>query len=138
MRFFVVQLLSPVQTLLKPHGLQLPGSSVHGISQARIMGWVAIFFSRGSSPPRDQTHISYLAGKFFTTEPPGKPLYKFSGKESACQCRRHRFHPWVGKILWRRKQQPTPVFLPGQSHRQRSLGGREGLEFIGQKTVGHD
>ena len=49
-------------TLSKPHGLQLPGSSVHGISQARIMGWVAIFFSRGSSPPRDQTHVSYSAG----------------------------------------------------------------------------
>ena len=47
-------------------------------------------------------------------------------KESACQCRRcrrHRFHPWVGKIPWRRAGQPTPVFLPGESHGQRSLGG---------------
>ena len=35
------------------------GSSVYGISQARILEWVAIFFSRGSSQPRDQTHISY-------------------------------------------------------------------------------
>ena len=42
-----------------------------------------------------------------------------SGKESACQCRRHRrcrFDPWIGKIPWRRKWQPTPVFLPGKSH----------------------
>ena len=46
-----------------------------------------------------------------------------SGKESACQCRRHKFSPWVGKFPWRRKQQPTPVFLPGKSHRQRSLAG---------------
>ena len=38
-------------------------------------------------------------------------------------CRRPRFNPWVGKIPWRRAQQPTPVFLPGQSHRQRSLAG---------------
>ena len=38
-----------------------------------------------------------------------------SGKESACQCRRHRFNPWVGKIPWRRKWQPSPVFLPGNS-----------------------
>ena len=45
-----------------------------------------------------------------------------SGKESACQCRRH-FDPWVGKIPWRRKWQPTPVFLPGKSHGQRSLTG---------------
>ena len=49
-----------------------------------------------------------------------------SGKESACQYRRYkrcRFDPWVGKIPWRRAWQPTPVFLPGESHGQRSLGG---------------
>ena len=47
-----------------------------------------------------------------------------SGKESTCQCRRcrrYRFDPWVQKILWRRKWQPTPVFLPGEFHGQRSL-----------------
>jgi len=49
-----------------------------------------------------------------------------SGKESVCQCRRGkrcRFDPWVRKIPWRRKWQPTPVFLPGESHGQRSLVG---------------
>ena len=49
-----------------------------------------------------------------------------SGRETACQCRsckRHRFNPWVGKIPWRRKWQPTPVLLPGESHGQRSLEG---------------
>ena len=45
------------------------------------------------------------------------------GKESACQCRRRRFDPWVGKIPWRRKWQPTPVFLPGKSHGWRRLVG---------------
>ena len=45
------------------------------------------------------------------------------GKEPTCQCRRHRFDPWVGKIPWRRKWQPTPVFLPGQFRGQRSLTG---------------
>ena len=47
-------------------------------------------------------------------------------KEPACQCRkckRCRFHPWVGKILWRRAWQHTRVFLPGESHGQRSLAG---------------
>ena len=47
-------------------------------------------------------------------------------KKSTCQCRRHRRHgldPWVGKIPWRRKWQPTPAFLPGKSHGQRSLVG---------------
>ena len=49
-----------------------------------------------------------------------------SGKESTCQCRRHkrhRFDPWLGKIPWRRAWQPTLVFLPGESHGQRSLEG---------------
>ena len=46
-----------------------------------------------------------------------------SGKEPACQCRRHRFNPWVGEIPWRRKWQSTPVFLPGESHGQRILTG---------------
>ena len=53
-----------------------PGSSVHGILQAKIMGWVAVPSSRGSSRPRDRTHIScssWVAGGFFTTDPPRKP-----------------------------------------------------------------
>ena len=45
------------------------------------------------------------------------------GKESACQCRRPGFNPRVGKISWRKKWQPTPVFLPGKSCGQRSLVG---------------
>ena len=44
-----------------------------------------------------------------------------SSKEPTCQCRRHRFDPWVGKIPWRREWQPTPVFLPKEFHGQRSL-----------------
>jgi len=39
------------------------------------------------------------------------------------QCGRFRFDPWVGKIPWRREWQPTPVFLPGEFHGQRSLSG---------------
>ena len=39
------------------------------------------------------------------------------------RCKSHRFDPWVGKIPWRRAWQPTPVFLPGESHGQRSLVG---------------
>ena len=46
-----------------------------------------------------------------------------SGRESACQCRKHRFHPWVRKIPWRRKWQPTPVFLLGKCHGHGSLAG---------------
>ena len=46
-----------------------------------------------------------------------------NGEEPACHGRRPVFNPWVGKIPWRRKWQPTPVFLPGKSHEQRSLVG---------------
>ena len=49
-----------------------------------------------------------------------------SGKEPTCQCRghkRHRFDPLVGKIPQKRAEQPTPVFLPRESHRQRRLAG---------------
>ena len=46
-----------------------------------------------------------------------------NGKESTCQYRRVRFYLWVGKIPWRRKCQPIPVFLPAKSHGQRSLAG---------------
>ena len=46
-----------------------------------------------------------------------------SGKESICQCRKLRFDPWAGKIPWRRKWQPTPLFCPRKSHDQRSLAG---------------
>ena len=44
-----------------------------------------------------------------------------SGKEPTCQCRRPNrqgFYPWIGKIPWKRVRQPTPVFLPGESHEQ--------------------
>ena len=58
-----------------------------------------------------------------------------SDKDSACQCRRLGFDPWVRKIPWRRKQQPTPVFWPGKSHGQRrSLAGH----IPWGHRVGHD
>ena len=58
-----------------------------------------------------------------------------SGKESTCTGRRHGFDPWVGKTPWRRKWQPTPVFLSGRSHGQRSLLS---CSPWGHKRVGHD
>ena len=59
---------------LWPFGLQPLSFSVQGTFQARIVGWVAIFFSRGSSWLRNQTWVSYTAGGFFTAEPLGKPM----------------------------------------------------------------
>ena len=59
------QLLSHFQLFWR-YGLSLPGSSVYGISQARILEWVAIPFSRRSSRPRNQTWVSCIWGRFFT------------------------------------------------------------------------
>ena len=53
-----------------------------------------------------------------------------SSKEFACQSRRCGFSPWVKKIPWRRKWQPTPVFLPGKSHGQRNLVGYKRIATI--------
>ena len=61
-----------------------------------------------------------------------------SGKESTCRCRRHRrrgFDPCIGKISWRRKWQPTLVFLPGKFHGHRSLAVR--LQSVRSQRVGH-
>ena len=61
----------------------------------------------------------------FRVSPPFSGLPRWlSSKESACQCSSlsgHGFNPWIRKILWRRAWQLTPVFLPGESHGQRSL-----------------
>ena len=65
--------------LCDPVDCSSPRSSVHGIFQARILEWVAISSSRGSTWPRDRTLVSCvscIAGRFFTTEPPGKPLQR--------------------------------------------------------------
>ena len=65
---YVCMLAQLCLTLLRPHGLQPPGFFVHGIFQARILEWVAISFSRGSSQPRDRTR------GFISAELLGKPL----------------------------------------------------------------
>ena len=58
-------------TLCDPVDCSLPGFSVHGILQARILEWVAISFSRGSSSPRDRTRVSHiLEADALTSEPP--------------------------------------------------------------------
>ena len=92
----------------------LPGSSIHGVFQARVLEWVAITFSISSL-----LESRRLRDFDFHGFPGGA-----SGKELACQCRRHRrrrFDPWVRKIPRRRKWQQ--VSLPGESHGQRSLAG---------------
>ena len=95
-------------TLHDPMDCSQPGSSVHGISQARILEWVTMSFSRGSSRPGNGTCVSWIAGRFFTTEPPGKPIVS-----------------------------PSFLYaLPGESHGQRSLAGY--IQSIGSQRVRYD
>ena len=76
--------LQSCPTLHDPEDCSLPVFTVHGILQARILEWVTMPFSRVSSLPRDRTHISHIAGGFFTTEPPGKPHMLLGEVEIIC------------------------------------------------------
>ena len=71
-------------TLWDPMGCRPPGSPVHGLLQARILEWVAVPFSRGSSPPKDQTHPKGLPNcrqilyHWVTWEAPNVRVYKYT------------------------------------------------------------
>ena len=67
----------------------LPGSSAHEILQARILEWVVNSSSRGTSQLRDRTHVSCLAARLFTTEPPGKPTVYISDRKKFAVMHRH-------------------------------------------------
>ena len=69
-------------TLCNPMDCSLPGFSVHGIFQARVLVWVAISFSRGSSWPRDQTQVSCIAGRCFTLWATREAQKKYGRKSS--------------------------------------------------------
>ena len=70
-------------TLCDPMDCSLPGSSVHGIFQARLLEWVAISFSRGCFLPREQTQVSCIAGRCFTV---------WATREACIH------HIWMGKM----------------------------------------
>ena len=91
-----------------------PGFSVHEILQARILEWIAISFSRGSSQLRDQTWVSCIAGRCFAT---------WAIREAHSSGLIGYIY-MVPRLFHRRRQwQPTPVLLPGKSHGRRSLVG---------------
>ena len=74
-------------TLSDPMDCSLSGSSVHGIFQARVLEWIAISFSRGSSRPRNRTRVSHTAGRRFTCllwALSGKPITAHSRYLNVC------------------------------------------------------
>ena len=92
-------------TLWNPMNCSPSGSSVHGSLQTRILEWVTISFSRGSSWPRNWTRVSHVAARLFTN---------WATRED---------DPWVENISLSRKWQPPTECLPGEFHGQRSLAG---------------
>ena len=144
LKIVVVQSLSPVWLSCDSMDYSQPAFSVHGICQARILEWVAISSIRGSSQRGEwtciscigrqilyrlatgeakkamATHSSTLAWKIPWTEEPGRLQSMGSPRVR---------HDWVTSLSlftfmhWRRKWQPTPVFLPGESQGWGSLVG---------------
>ena len=108
-------------TLCDPMNYSLPGSSVHGILQARILEWVSMPSSRGSSWPRDQTCVSYIEGRFFPIEPPERHSKiwlrsKRKGKPVICS---NRDEPWELYAMWNKPD--TKRLTPGDGEGQGSL-----------------
>ena len=118
-------------------------AAVHGVakSQTRLSDFTFTFHFHALEKEM-ATHSSVLAWRIpGTREPGGLPSmgshrvrHNWSdlaaaaagdsdGKESTYQCRKPGFYPWVRKIPWRREWQPTLLFLPGESHGQRSMVG---------------
>ena len=123
--------------LCYPLNSSLPGSSVHGILQARILEWLAVPFSRGSSQSRNGTQLSCIIGGFFMEKAMAThystlawkiPWMEEPGRLQSMGSLRVRQH-WATSLSlfpflhWRRKWQPTPVFLPGESQGRGSLVG---------------
>ena len=82
-------------TLCDPMYCSLPDSSVRGIFPARILEWVATYFSRGSSQPRNWSQVSCTAGGYFTAEPSGKPQAVDGHNIKRCKLR-HQKHEMEG------------------------------------------
>jgi len=128
--WYVCACLVTQSTLCDPMDCRLPGSS--GIFQTRVLEWVAMPSSRGSSWPRDQTHISCMAGGFFTSEPPRKPrVYYVSNTKDS----RQEKGTTEGEMVWGHDQ------LDGHEFEQ-ALGGGYGQGSLaccspwGQKVLG--
>ena len=123
--------------------------TVHGILQARILEWVAVPFSRGSSQPRDQIQVSHIAGGFFTSQATRKAIvlqHTYHQIFCMCVCVNIYIQAWIKHNVIHihiylymeiyKYWQPTLVLLPGKSYGwNRNLSG---YSLWGHKTVRHN
>ena len=110
-------------TLCDSMDCSLPGSSVHGISQARILEWEAISFSRGSSWPRDQTQVSCIAGRFFTI---------WATREALCFCPIKSEDLKIRHTFWEVPQSWLNIWKPDLPSNHPTGGG------LGRTTEGRE
>ena len=117
-------------TLSDPMDCSLPASSIHGIFQAstgvgcHCSNWLGKANSFGPHTVLPNMLFNAFMNTFYACFYPSLGFPRGSEvKESACNAGDGGFKLWIGKILCRRAWQPTPVFLPGESHGQRSLAG---------------
>ena len=101
-------------TLCDPMDCSPPGSSIHGIFQARVLEWVVISFSRGSSQRRDRTQVSRITGRRFPVPATRKPDLSSGGK---------------GRGVCRQSWFPPALHVSGQARPQTWLGGALGSRF---------
>ena len=123
--------------LCDPMNCNLPGSSSHRVLQARILGWIDFPFFKGTSEPKDQTQVSYFNRPIYSERAMAPHSSTFAwkilwmeepGRLQSMGSLRVPYN-WATSLSlfifmhWRRKWQPTPVFLPGESQGQGSLVG---------------
>ena len=138
MRLLLLGHFSPV-LLCDPIDRSPPGYPVPGILQAKNTGVGCRFLFQCMKVKRESevAQSCPTLSDPMDCSPPGSSVHGifqarvlewgfkvfWVGKESACNAGDPGFDPWVGTIPWRRAWQPAPVFLPGESHGQRSLAG---------------
>ena len=115
-----VKVAQSCPTLCNHMDCSLPGSSAHGILQARILQWVAYLFSRGTSWPRNQTRVSCIAGGFFTKSLAAAAAKSLQSCPTLCDPidRSPPGSPVHGILqarIWRGLPFPAPVILSGAS-----------------------
>ena len=115
-KLFICLLAFYSQKLLLPQGETHKFTSSLYLRKVMLEVNIELFVSKSLL----SKNILFIRASFCGGE--GLP-WRPCSKESSCQCKRYGFDPWVRKIPWRKKWQPPPVFLSGQSHGQRSLVG---------------
>ena len=102
-------------------------------AHSSILAWknpmdIGAWWAAVSGVAQSQTQLTRVSSSSSSSMTKGGLPWWLSGKESASQCGRHRFNPWIRKIPWRRKCQPTPVFLPGKIPWTEEPGGLQSME----------